>query len=108
MRDSRVLGDLTHDEKTRLWGSSANGGQRDAIKSAAAHCGRGSPRNFVTLLYLWIQENRMVERTIRRLREQCARRRRFESRQQAIGDSTQFFNGRRPHEALGVKTTEEA
>ncbi len=36
VHDSQVLGDLMHGEETRLWGDSAYGGQRDAIKATAA------------------------------------------------------------------------
>ena len=53
----------------------------------------------------------MVERVIRTLGEQCAHRHRFESQQYAsrvIGDWIQFYNHRRPHQALGMKTHTEA
>lgn len=57
------------------------------------------------------QQNGMVERVIRTLKEQCAHRHRFESQQHAtrvIGDWIQFYNHRRPHQALGMKTPAEA
>lgn len=57
------------------------------------------------------QQNGMVERLIRTLKEQCAHRHRFESLQHAsrvIGDWIQFYNNRRPHQALGMKTPAEA
>ncbi|MGV8942047.1 MAG: integrase core domain-containing protein, partial [Lysobacter sp.] len=57
------------------------------------------------------QQNGMVERVIRTLKEQCAHRHRFETRQHAtrvIGDWIQFYNHRRPHQALGMKTPAEA
>ena len=57
------------------------------------------------------QQNGMVERVIRTLKEQCAHRHRFESQQHAtrvISDWIQFYNHRRPHQALGMKTTAEA
>src|SRR3546814_12950553 len=57
------------------------------------------------------QQNGMVERVIRTLKEQCAHRHRFETQQHAmrvIGDWIQFYNHRRPHQALGMKTTAEA
>lgn len=57
------------------------------------------------------QQNGMVERVIRTLKEQCAHRHRFESQQHAsrvIGDWIQFYNHRRPHQALGMKTPVEA
>lgn len=57
------------------------------------------------------QQNGMVERLIRTLKEQCVHRRRFESQQHAsrtIGDWIQFYNHRRPHQALGMKTPAEA
>jgi putative transposase len=57
------------------------------------------------------QQNGMVERVIRTLKEQCAHRHRFESQQHAsrvISDWIQFYNHRRPHQALGMKTPAEA
>nr|WP_295381188.1 integrase core domain-containing protein [Pseudoxanthomonas sp.] len=45
----------------------------------------------------------MVERVIRILKEQCIHRHRLESPQHAIrviGDWIQFYNHRRPHQAL--------
>ena len=57
------------------------------------------------------QQNRMVERLIRSLKEQCIHRHRFESQQHAmriIGDWIQFYNNQRPHQALGMKTPAEA
>lgn len=57
------------------------------------------------------QQNGMVERLIRTLKEQCIHRHRFESQQHAmrvIGDWIQFYNHRRPHQALGMKTPAEA
>nr|WP_246429101.1 integrase core domain-containing protein [Pseudoxanthomonas broegbernensis] len=53
----------------------------------------------------------MVERVIRTLKEQCIHRHRFESQQHAtrvVGDWIQFYNHRRPHQALGMKTPAEA
>lgn len=57
------------------------------------------------------QQNGMVERVIRTLKEQCVHRQRFENQQhamRAIGDWIQFYNHRRPHQALGMKTPAEA
>ena len=57
------------------------------------------------------QQNGMVERVIRTLKEQCVHRHRFESLQHAsrvIADWIQFYNHRRPHQALGMKTPAEA
>lgn len=57
------------------------------------------------------QQNGMVERVIRTLKEQCIHRHRFESQQHAtrvVGDWIQFYNHRRPHQALGMKTPAEA
>lgn len=57
------------------------------------------------------QQNGMVERVIRTLKEQCIHRHRFESQQHAsrvISDWIQFYNTRRPHQALGMKTPAEA
>lgn len=53
------------------------------------------------------QQNGMVERVIRTLKEQYVHRHRFENQQHAsrvIGDWIQFYNTRRPHQALGMKT----
>jgi putative transposase len=57
------------------------------------------------------QQNGMVERVIRTLKEQCAHRHRFESQQHAsrvTSDWIQFYNHRRPHQALGMKTSAQA
>ena len=57
------------------------------------------------------QQNGMVERLIRTLKEQCIHRHRFETQQHAtrvIADWVQFYNHRRPHQALGMKTPAEA
>jgi putative transposase len=57
------------------------------------------------------QQNGMVERVIRTLKEQCVHRHRFETLQHAsriIGDWILFYNTRRPHQALGMKTPAEA
>ncbi len=57
------------------------------------------------------QQNGMVERVIRTLKEQCVHRHRFETLQHAsrvIGDWIGFYNCRRPHQALGMKTPAEA
>lgn len=56
------------------------------------------------------EQNGMVERLIRTLKEQCAHRHRFETLQHAsrvIGDWINFYNTRRPHQALGMKTPAE-
>ena len=53
----------------------------------------------------------MVERVIRTIKEQWAHRHRFEILQHAsrvIGDWIQFYNHRRPHQALRMKTPAEA
>ena len=53
----------------------------------------------------------MVARVIRTFKEQCAHRHCFESQQLAsrvIGDWIQFYNHRRPHQALDMKTPAEA
>lgn len=57
------------------------------------------------------QQNGMVERLIRTLKEQCAHRHRFETQQRAmrvISDFIQFYNFRRPHQTLGMKAPSEA
>ena len=58
-----------------------------------------------------LQQNGMVERVIRTLKEQCIHRQRFDSIQhatRAIGDWISFYNNRRPHQALDMKTPAEA
>ena len=53
------------------------------------------------------QQNGMVERLIRSLKEQCIHRQRFETEQhasRAIAAWIQFYNHRRPHQALGMRT----
>nr|WP_256387847.1 IS3 family transposase [Rhodovulum sp. P5] len=57
------------------------------------------------------QQNGMMERLIRSLKEQCVHRQRFESlahASRAIGDWIQFYNHRRPHQALAMRTPSEA
>ncbi|MEC5208823.1 transposase InsO family protein [Vogesella perlucida] len=49
----------------------------------------------------------MEERVIRTLKEQCAHRHHFESLShvsRVISDWIGFYNQRRPHQALGMKT----
>lgn len=56
-------------------------------------------------------DNGMVERVIRTLKEQCVHRHRFESIQHAtrvIADWISFYNHRRPHQALAMRTPAEA
>ncbi len=53
------------------------------------------------------QQNGMIERVIRTLEEQCVHRHRFETQQHAsrvIGEWIRFYNHRRPHQTLGMKT----
>jgi putative transposase len=57
------------------------------------------------------EQNGMVERVIRTLKEQCVHRHRFETLQHAsrvLADWIQFYNTRRPHQALAMKTPAEA
>jgi putative transposase len=57
------------------------------------------------------EQNGMVERLIRTLKEQCVHRYRFETLQHAsrvISDWVGFYNTQRPHQALGMKTPAEA
>lgn len=57
------------------------------------------------------EQNGMVERVIRTLKEQCVHRYRFETLQHAsrvIGDWIGFYNHRRPHQALKMRTPAEA
>ena len=53
------------------------------------------------------QQNGMIEHVIRPLEEQCVHRHRFETQQHAsrvIAEWIRFYNHRRPHQALGMKT----
>lgn len=57
------------------------------------------------------QQNGLIERLIRTLKEQCVHRHRFETLQHAsrvIGDWINFYNQKRPHQAIGMKTPAEA
>lgn len=57
------------------------------------------------------QQNGMMERLIRSLKEQCVHRYRFESLAHAsrtISDWIQFYNHKRPHQALAMRTPNEA
>ena len=57
------------------------------------------------------QQNGMVERVIRTLKEQCTHRHRFETllhASRAIGDWISFYNNKRPHQALKMKTPAQA
>jgi putative transposase len=57
------------------------------------------------------QQNGMMERLIRSMKEQCVHRHRFESLTHAsrvISDWVQFYNTVRPHQALAMRTPNEA
>jgi len=57
------------------------------------------------------QQNGMVERVIRTLKEQCVHRHRFESQIHAlrvVGDWIAFYNQQRPHQALKMMTPDAA
>jgi transposase InsO family protein len=57
------------------------------------------------------QQNGLVERVIRAVKEQCVHRHRFEAQQHAmrvIGDWIQCYSSQRPHRAPGMKTPDEA
>lgn len=57
------------------------------------------------------QQSGMVERVIRTFKEQCVHRHRFETLQHAsrvIANWIPFYNHRRPHQALKMKTPAEA
>jgi putative transposase len=56
------------------------------------------------------EQNGMVERVIRTLKDQCVHRHRFTTLQHAsrvIGDCINFYNNGRPHQSLGMKTPAE-
>lgn len=56
------------------------------------------------------EQNGLMERAIRSVKEQCVHRHRFETLQHAsrvIGDWIGFYNQRRPHQALGMNTPEQ-
>ena len=56
------------------------------------------------------QQNGMIERFIRTLKEQCVHRQRFESIQHAnrvLADWIGFYNHQRPHQSLGMKSPVE-
>ena len=53
------------------------------------------------------EQNGLVERVIRTIKEQCVHRQRFETLQHAsrvLGDWIGFYNQKRPHQALRMKT----
>ena len=57
------------------------------------------------------QQNGMIERVIRTLKEQCVHRHRFESQTHAlrvIADWIAFYNQQRPHQALKMMTPDAA
>jgi putative transposase len=57
------------------------------------------------------EQNGIVERVIRTLKEQCVHRHRFETLQHAsrvLADWILFYNTRRPHQSLAMKTPAEA
>jgi len=54
-----------------------------------------------------LEQNGLVERVIRTIKEQCVHRQRFETLQHAsrvLGDWIGFYNQKRPHQALRMKT----
>jgi putative transposase len=56
------------------------------------------------------EQNGLMERAIRSVKEQCVHRHRFETLQHAsrvIGDWIGFYNQRRPHQALAMNTPEQ-
>ena len=57
------------------------------------------------------QQNGMIERFIRTIKEQCVYHHRFESVRHAeriISDWIKFYNEKRPHQSLGMKSPEES
>ncbi|WP_371359364.1 transposase [Cohaesibacter sp. ES.047] len=69
----------------------------------------GLKQEFITPHYP--QQNGMVERVIRTMKEQCIHRHRFETIKHAnrvISDWIAFYNNYRPHQALAMRTPAEA
>lgn len=69
----------------------------------------GLKKEFITPHCL--QQNGMVERVIRTIKEQCIHRQRLDSIQhatRAIGDWISLYNTRRPYQALDMRTPAEA
>jgi putative transposase len=57
------------------------------------------------------EQNGLVERVIRTIKEQCVHRQRFETLQHAfrvLGDWIGFYNQKCPHQALRMKTPNQA
>ena len=57
------------------------------------------------------EQNGLVERVIRTIKEQCVRRQRFETLQNAarvLGDWIGFYSQKRPHQALKMKNPNQA
>ncbi|MEZ5611917.1 MAG: integrase core domain-containing protein [Rhodocyclaceae bacterium] len=87
---------------------SDNGGWLRAAATALVKS-YGLKQEFIT--HFTPQQNGLVERMIRTLKEQCIHRHRFETLQHAsrvIGDWIQFYNHQRPHQALDMKTPAQA
>ena len=82
-----------------------------ALMIVAACSGSSEPSGSLLYSATRTWSNGMVERVIRTLKEQCLHRHRFETQQHAsrvIGDWIRFYNHRRPHQALGMKTPAKA
>ena len=74
------------------------------------HCPQQNGIPFGTLLAQY-PAGQWMERLTRSLIEQCVHRHRFESLAHAsrtIGNWVQFYNNRRPHQALAMRTPNEA
>jgi len=57
------------------------------------------------------EQNGMVERVLRTLKDQCVHGHRFETLQhasQVVSDWIGFYNNERPHQSLGMRTPAEA
>ncbi|WP_198683452.1 integrase core domain-containing protein [Peristeroidobacter agariperforans] len=98
--------------RTRTGAVPASFGQRPGLTSrsyTALVRGYGLQQEFITPHSP--EQNGMVERVVRTLKDQCVHRHRFETLQHAsrvISDWIGFYNNGRPHQSLRMRTPAEA